>query len=407
MLLSGPEPTLDAERLSSMSFEDLDTARLRCRVSEKWRRHGGEILPAWVAEMDFPLAEPIRDVLTAAVDNHDFGYPPWPHEMGLPRAFAERMQARYGWHADPDRVEVLSDVVQGITLGLLAYTAPGDAVLVQTPIYPPFLGSVRQTGRRLVTSALIDGGGGFEIDFEHLREVSQGAKVLLLCHPHNPTGRVFTRAELGALAELAVERDWLVLSDEIHADLTFSGQSFVPFAALGPEIAARTVTLTSASKAFNIAGLRCAVAHFGTRALHERFNAVLPPHVRGGLGILGLYCTLAAWQSGGAWLEQVRSTLDGHRHWLLQQFKARLPQAVVHLPEATYLAWLDLRKLELPTSPAAFFHERARVALSDGAAFGGEDFRGYARLNYATSRAILSEILERIFHAAEAPRGTP
>jgi cystathionine beta-lyase len=382
-----------------MSFDDLDPERLRLRLGAKWHGHGPDALPAWVAEMDYPIAEPIRDVIGRALDNDDFGYPIWPHEMGLPEAFCERMRERYGWSPDSARVEALSDVVQGLYVSLLAYSAPGDGVLVQTPVYPPFLASVRETGRRLLASPLVDTGDHFAIDFEHLAHVGRDARVLMLCHPHNPTGRVFTRVELELLGELALERDWLVLSDEIHADLTYAGPPFIPFAALGPEIAARTVTLTSATKAFNIAGLRCAIAHFGTAALRDRFNAACLPHARGGLGILGQHCTKAAWQHGGAWLDSVKSLLDDQRHFLLAELGRRLPEAVVRLPEATYLAWLDLRQLELPAPPAAFFRERARVVLSHGATFGA-GFEGYARLNFATSRRILTEILERIVSAA-------
>lgn len=384
-----------------MSFDDLDIALLRRRRSAKWQcRESDESdeLPAWVAEMDYPIAPPIRAVIERALDNHDYGYPVWAHDMGLPEAFCERMRERYGWSTEPTRVEFLSDVVQGLYVGLLAYTSPGDGVLIQTPVYPPFLQSVRETGRRLLTSPLHDTGQHFGIDFEQLRDVSRDVRVLMLCHPHNPTGRVFGRPELERLAALALERQWLVISDEIHADLTYADTEFVPFAALGPEIAERTVTLTSATKAFNIAGLRCAVAHFGSRALRDRFNAAVVPHARGGLGILGQYCTRAAWKEGDAWLDGVKATLDGHRRFVVGELRRKLPDVGVYLPEATYLAWLDFRKLDLQLPPAAFLRQHARVILSDGALFGA-GFEGYARLNFATSRPILTEILERIVRA--------
>jgi cysteine-S-conjugate beta-lyase len=384
-----------------MTFDDLDLERLRRRSSEKWRRYPAPTLPAWVAEMDYPIAPAVRAALLNAVELDDFGYPTLASERAVAEAFAERMRLRYGWSAPAAQAIVLSDVVQGIYLALHTLTAPGDGVLVQTPIYPPFLSCVEDTGRRLVTSPLVATGNSHAIDFDALSAVSRDVRVLLLCHPHNPTGRVFTRTELEMLADLALARDWLVISDEIHADLTHPGSRFTPFASLGPEVAERTITLSSASKAFNIAGLRCAVAHFGGRERMRRVESLLPRHIRGGIGILAQHATVAAWRDGDAWLETVRQTLDAHRHWLLGELRQRLPEIRAVLPEATYLAWLDLRALELDPSPAEFFRRHAHVALSDGVAFGA-GFEGYARLNFATSRPLLTEIIERMSRALAA-----
>jgi cystathionine beta-lyase len=216
----------------------------------------------------------------------------------------------------------------------------------------------------------------------------------MLCNPQNPTGRVFTRAELLGIAEVAIARDWIVLADEIHADLTYAGHVHVPFASLGPEIEARTVTFSSASKAFNVPGLRCAVAHFGSAALRERFLS-LPRPLRGGLGSLGQAATLAAWREGDAWLDAVRAHLDGNRRAVAAFVAERWPAVRSWLPEATFLAWLDFRGAALPVAPQRFFLDRARVALSDGAAF-GDPGRGFARLNFATARPLLMTILERL-----------
>jgi cysteine-S-conjugate beta-lyase len=381
-----------------MGLLDLDLERLRARRSIKWSHYGPDCLPAWVAEMDFPVAEPIREVLSEALEHDDFGYPQSSHALGLEALLAERMQRRYGWELDPARVEVLNDVVQGLWIALLAFSAPGDGVVVQTPIYPPFLDSVCKAGRRLLLSPLVAAADRYEIDFDHLREVSQGARLLLLCHPHNPTGRVFTRGELERLGGLALELDLCVVSDEIHADLTFPGQNFLPFASLGPELAERTVTLTSASKAFNIAGLRCAFAHFGSAELQARFNACVPQHARGGVGILGQHCTLAAWRGGDSWLDEVKLTLDSNRRFVVNALERLAPRLAVRLPEATYLAWLDCQGLGLPLSPARHFLEQAGVALSDGKAF-GPGFEQCARLNFGTSPALLAEIVRRVVAA--------
>ena len=388
----------NAMRNPDRPIDDLDVAVLRSRLTEKWNTYPDDTLAAWVAEMDFPVAEPIRRVLRRATDQSDIGYPIEPRATGIVEAFAERMDTRFGWSVDPSRVEVLSEVVQGLYLGLLSYARPGEGAIVQTPIYPPFLQAVEETGRRLVENRLLETSTGYEIDFDRLRaDADEQTRVLLFCNPHNPTGRAFTREELETLAELACERDWVVVTDEIHADLVFPGREFIAFGSLGPEVAQRTVTLTSPSKAFNIPGLRCAVAYFGSRELHDRFNRAQPRHVRGGIGTLGLYASIAAWKHSQPWLDQVVALLDHNRQWLAQYLDEHIPEITHRMPEATYLAWLDCRALELDPNPAAFFLENGRVALSNGAAF-GKGFEGYVRINFATSQAILEQVLEGIAH---------
>lgn len=401
--------TLEAVELALRNpparFDDLDPALLHTRLSEKWHTYPADIQPAWVAEMDFPLAEPVRAVLERAVDRFDVGYPVAPHETGLREAFCERMQRLYGWQPQPARVEILTDVVQGLYLGLLAWSGPGDGAVIQTPIYPPFFDAVRDTGRRLVEqrlSAPDDDARGYTLDVDRLRALAdERTRVLLLCNPHNPTGRVFTRDELLAVADLARERSWIVVVDEIHQDLAFAPHPHVPFATLSEDAAARTVTLTSATKAFNIPGLRTAVAHFGSAALQRRFNDAVPRHVRGGIGLLGLYATIAAWRWADPWLEELRAHLVSNRDFLLEYLAQEIPEIRCQAPEATYLAWLDCRALGLEPSPARFFYEHARVALSEGRKF-GPGWEGFARLNFATSRAMLAEILEKLAKAVRS-----
>jgi len=275
---------------------------------------------------------------------------------------------------------------------------PGDGVVVQTPIYPPFLGAVAKQGRRLDENPLAPGPRGYEFDLDRLRSETDGrTRILLLCNPHNPTGRAFRRGELEAVAQVALERGWWVVADEIHQDLVYAGHRHVPFASLGPEVEARTITLTAASKAFNVAGLRCAVGIFGSEEAKRRFCA-LPRHLRGGIGMLGIEALEAAWRYGEPWLDEVRAYLAANREYLIAFVRDELPGVVVHPPEATYLAWLDCRALDLRPSPFAFFLEKAKVALSDGATFGTPG-RGFARINFATSRAILSDALERMAKA--------
>lgn len=379
----------------SIDFNRLELAALRRRRGEKWQLYGPDVLPAWVAEMDFPLCEPVRRVLENALAIDDLGYPLDVQPDALPAAFAERMESRFGWRPDPRRVEVLTDVVQGIYVAIDQFSAPGEGVVVQTPIYPPFLIAVRELSRRLVETPLVAGHSRYEIDFDQLRAaIDPTTRVFLLCNPQNPTGRVFERRELESLAELAIARDLVVVADEIHADLIYDGRRHIPFASLSPEVEARTLTLTSATKAFNIPGLRCAIAHFGSEALRKRFDRV-PRHVRGGLGSLGQAATVAAWREGQPWLDAVLAYLDGNRRRVAQFVAERMPGVRSFVPEATFLAWLDCRGLELEASPHRFFLEHARVALSDGSVFGAPG-RGFARLNFATSRPLLDEITTRI-----------
>lgn len=396
----------NARKRGALDLDALDPAALRRGGSAKWSRYAEDVLPAWVAEMDYPLAAPIRDELQRCLGGTALGYPMGGARSGLPAAFAARMADRFGWEPDPARVELLTEVVQGIYLALAAYTRPGDGVVVQTPIYPPFLGAVRATRRRLDENRLRAGDGGFAIDFDALDAVvGPDTRLFLLCNPHNPTGRVFTPRELEAIAERALRHDFVVIADEIHADLVYPGHRHVPFATLGPEVAARTVTLTSATKAFNIPGLRCAVAHFGSSELQQRFDAATWEGLRGGLGSLGVRATVAAWQHAQPWLDDVMAHLEGNRDFVTRFVAEKLPGVVLHPPQSTYLAWLDFGAFELPRSASYFFLKRARVALSDGAEF-GDGLAGCARLNFATSRAILTEILGRMARALGEARAT-
>lgn len=384
-----------------MDLDALDIADLRRRRGEKWSSFPEDVLPAWVAEMDFPPCPPITEMLERSVALGDLGY---PKESEIPRlraVFAQRAQERFGWVVDAARVEPLADVVQGIYLALHAYCEPGEGAIVQTPIYPPFLGAVPETNRQLVLNPLQRTDAGYQIDIDALRaQIDARTRLLLFCNPQNPTGRAFSRRELEALANVVLEHDLVVCSDEIHADLVYAGERHTPFATLSPEIAARTLTLTSATKAFNIAGLRCAVAAFGSEALQRRFNA-LPAHLRGGLGILGLEATRLAWTEGQAWLDRVLAYLEENRRLVCEFVEERLDGLTCTAPEATYLAWIDCRERALAPDPCQFFLQRGRVALSDGRAFGA-DGAGFVRLNFATSRPILRAILERLAEALAA-----
>ncbi len=390
------------DRALMESLDALSVEEMRRSERIKWRLYGDDVLPAWVADMDFPVAEPIRWALSALVGRSDLGYHHVPLSPRLRGAVVDRMAQRFDWAIEPRRVAPLVNVVQGLDAAVIQHSRPGEGVVVQTPIYPPFLEAVTGSGRRLDACPLVRGEARYEIDFDALRAVIRpDTRVFLLCHPHNPTGRIFEPDELAGIAELALEHDLIVVSDEIHADLALSDIPHRPFASLFPEIAERIITLTSATKAFNLAGLPCAFAIFGGDRVRDPFRE-LPRHLLGHCGILDDTATYTAWSEGQPWLDAVLALLRRNREVVVERVERDMPGIVARAPEATYLAWLDCRPVGLD-DPHAFFLEEARVAMNNGPDFGppGE---GFVRLNFATSAAILGEILDRIAEAL-AKRG--
>lgn len=392
---------------AEFNFENLDLRWLRRKEGVKWRRAEQDVLPAWMADMDFPVAQPISEAISAAVLRGDLGYPFWSNWMGsspLAEPFAHRMNELYGWQPRPDWVRNMSDLVQAIQVVLYLATQPGEAVALHAPNYPPILKTITLMGRRVITSLLERAGDDWSFDPGRLEQdmTRAGCRTLIFVNPHNPTGHVFTQAELQALADIAVRNDMLVVADEIFAELAFPPHRHIPLASLGPDIASRTVTLTSATKAFNIAGLRCAVAHVGSARLREAFDAC-PPDLFGVLDVLGVEATKAAWDKGGAWLAALLDHLRANRDLIAATVAAQAPAIGYHPPQAAFLAWLDCRRLETATEPAAFFQEKARVMLLAGEGF-GPGGAGFARLNFATSTGILTEILARMTTAANGER---
>ncbi|GII02892.1 MalY/PatB family protein [Planobispora takensis] len=382
-------------------FDNLDVEELRRRPMVKWADAGPGVLPAWVADMDFHVAAPVREALVREIDTA-LGYPLWddrPEANPLRAAFTERMTRLYGFSPDPSHVRVFTELIQALQVVLHVATRPGDAVAMHTPAYPPFLKTLTDMDRRLVPVPMTDDGDGWSFDPDRLAgDVARhGCRALVLVNPHNPTGRVLTRDELGGIAEIAARHDLLVISDEIHSDLVYEPNRHIPFASLGEEAAGRTVTLTSASKAFNLAGLRCSVAHIGDARVREALRAQ-PPLLFGEVSTLSVLAALAAWRDGDGWLAEARQTLARNRDLVAEALPAGIRH---HSPEGTYLAWLDCRELGLGPDPAAFFLDRAGVMLSHGPDFGpgGE---GFARLNFATSGPILEEILRRMRKAVDA-----
>ena len=373
-------------------FEDLDLDRLRRRRSEKWRAHPPDVLPAFIAEMDYDLAEPVLAALRSAIDRSDCGY---AHPAGLGETFARFAAARHGWTVDPDLVHLIPDVMTGAEVILRLGTEPGAGVVINTPVYPPFFAHITDAGRRVVEVPLVQVAGRWELDFDALEAAfAAGARGYLLCSPHNPTGRVFSAADLGRIASLADRYGVMVLSDEIHAQLTLPGARYTPFLSLGGAAAANGITLNSASKAFNIAGLKGAVAVAGSASM-QRLLGRLPAECQYGAGLLGVLASLAAWSSGDEWLDALIRQLDRTRTEFGRLLGQRLPQAGYVPPEASYLAWVDCTRLGLGPEPAEVFLRRGRVALGRGLDFGAPG-DGFVRVTIGTSSALLANIVDRM-----------
>jgi len=397
--------------MSSSRFARIDPQRLRSGWGVKWGSLAPDTIGAWVADMDFGIPDPVRERIIECAEREDFGYPFWRGEDPVVSAFQDRMAKRYGWHPIPGRTRVFTDLIQVLQVVIEHATRPGDGIALHVPNYPPFLASIERSERRLVPMPMQCGEDGWSFDSEGLaaRLRAAGCRLMLLVNPHNPTGRVFRRDELMLLAAVAEELDLVVLSDEIHADLTYPGNEHIPFATLGDDIALRTITATSATKAFNLAALRCAVAHIGPPAVKGALDAA-PLDYFGTPSIVSRVATVAAWQDSDSWLDDLAKTLTKNRTTVSKWLSASAPASRYHTPEATYLAWFDLPGLETDGSgPAAHFERTAKVALSEGAEFSTSldvDTSPFVRLNFATSPDNLEIILDRIAHAYRSGRTT-
>jgi cysteine-S-conjugate beta-lyase len=377
-------------------LEALSLAQLRARTSIKWRHYDADVLPLWVAEMDVPLAEPIAAALTQAIAAGDTGYPAGSAYAEAMAAFAA---ARWSWSFDPAASVLVPDVMRGVVEMLKLVTSPGDAVVVNSPVYTPFYLFVEHADRRVLEAPL---GADHRIDLGTLeRALAQAAAgagrcALLLCSPHNPTGTVHTRAELEAAGALAARFGARVIVDEIHAPIVLPGSIHVPYLSL--PVGADGFALLSASKGWNLAAAKAAVAVAGERAVGELER--VPPEVRHGASHLGAIAHVAALRHGGAWLDELLRGLDRNRRLLGELLARHLPEVGYREPQGTYLAWLDCRTLGLAEDPAAVFLERGRVALNSGPSFGtgGE---GHVRLNLATSAEILEQAVRRMAAALQ------
>jgi cystathionine beta-lyase len=384
-------------RTQGDSLFDVPTlAELRERPGVKWTRYGPDAIPMWVADMDYPVAPGITDALNNAIADGDFGYPDPAVAAEVRQQFAARMGSLHGWHVSSDDVTLVQDVIQSIQLVLHTCVPKGAGVAIQTPIYHPFLTSLISTGHRLVDNPWIPTETSWTLDIDGLRRQVENGEVaaLLLCNPHNPLGRVLVESELRALADLAVEYDLMVISDEIHAEILHLGHTHTPIASLGTDIAERTVTMSSASKPYNLAALKCAQMHTESQRVRDGL-AALPNHALGGLNVFGLVGTLAAWQTGANWHRDMNELTTSNRDLLARLLAARIPAMGFRVPEATYLAWLDGRRLGLDVEVSKFMLKHAGVVGNPGLDF-GDNGRNHVRLNFATSPDIIEMAVDRM-----------
>jgi cysteine-S-conjugate beta-lyase len=385
----------------------------RGTASQKWDRlekvYGlSDLLPMWVADMEFAAPPEVVGALAARVQHPVYGYT--VNTEPVYRAIQTWLRSRQGWTVEEDWIRFSPGVVPGIVFALKAFTEPGDGVLVQRPVYPPFSTLVGRTSRRLINNPLVLDGGGYRMDLEDLRaKARNGARALLLCSPHNPVGRVWTEDELRALGDVCNEENVLVLADEVHGDLTYPGVRHTPYASLGPSHGAGSVTFTAPSKTFNLAGLQTAVAIIPDAGLRRRYDALMEELFEGDLlvygNVFGLTALEAAYTHGGAWLDQLREYLAGNLAFLKAYVAREIPDIQIVHPEGTYVVWLDCRRLGMEAQELTAFMRQAGVALNDGHTFGPEG-AGYERLNLACPRTMLAEGLDRIAAAVRSRRAT-
>lgn len=362
--------------------------------SEKWRAFGNEVLPLWLADMDFPAPPAVLHALHERVAHGIFGYGGVTAELS--EAICHRLWKHYHWTVTPDQLLFLPGLVSGLNISCRAVCPPGAGVLVQTPIYPPFLSAPVNQGLHLDIAELFVTRSKqwihYSIDYNAFEAaIKSHTRLFMLCNPHNPVGRCYTREELINLAEICTRNDLIICADEIHCDLVLENSSHVPIASLSPEIAERCITLMAPSKTFNIAGLYCGFAIIQNTSLRKQYQlaaqGILPE-----VNLLGLTAALAAYKNGETWHKELLVYLNGNRHFFTDYVQEHLPMLRTTIPEGTFLAWLDCSASGISGNQHEFFLNQAKVALNDGQRFGqgGNDF---VRLNFGCSRSTLTQAL--------------
>ncbi len=369
--------------------------------SIKWKLYGDDVLPFWVADMDFKSPQPVIDALINRVEHGVFGYP--EEDKSLKELICHRMSKLYKWDVISEDIVFLPGVVNGFNLVIQALTDPGKEVLIQTPVYHPFLSAPQNAGAKKVEAPLkMDQNHRYSIDFDQFEDaISENTQLFLLCNPHNPVGRVFTKDELSRMAEICFTHDLYICSDEIHADIVFNGFQHVPIASLDKEIAHKTITLMAPSKTYNIAGLGMSFAIAQNHELRDKLIQAkrgIVAHVN----VLGMTAASAAYKYGDEWVNQLLVYLWDNWTMMVEFINTNLPEIKVTPQEGTYLAWLDCRQLQLD-NPYEFFLKHAKVSFNDGKIFGSGG-EGFVRLNFGCPRNMLLEGLQRMKNALDQVR---
>jgi cystathionine beta-lyase len=382
-------------------FDRMTEDQLRARNTIKWNRFGPDVLALWIAEMDFPTAEPVLDAARACVANEEFGYPPFGEDV-LPTVTAQWCRQRYGWPVAPDWVRVVPDVLKGMETVINFLTRPESPVVLPVPAYMPFFDVLRVTGRQRVEIPMPqEVSGRYVMDLDALDAAfASGAGSLILCNPNNPLGTAFTTDELRAIVDIAAAHDARVIADEIHAPLVYQ-RPHVAAASVSDTAADTVITLVSASKGWNLPGLMCAQVILTNRGDRHDWDRINMLHMMGA-STVGIRANIAAYTDGGDWLDELLVYLEGNRDHLARALPEAAPGVKVNSPEATYMSWVDFRALRLPTEPAEYLLSNAKVAVNPGIPFGAEVGSGFVRLNFATTRAILDRAIEAIAGALPA-----
>ena len=380
------------QRLAAHNLEELHRHR-----SEKWRGFPHDVLPLPVAEMDFPVAEPIKEILSEMVAHSDLGYLGPIPELGL--GFKKFAAERWNWTVDEKQVRAATDVGVAVVEILRVFTKPGDSILISSPVYHNFYTWINETQLNLVDVPFERTGdeaaNPWVINWGSIEKAyAAGLKVHLLCSPHNPLGFIYTKQDLLKIVALAKKHNVLVISDEIHAPLTFPGQTFTPMLSLGSDAESVSICVTAASKGWNIAGLKCAILISQNEQINSKLANLAPAmHYRASL--LGGFATAVAFADCGVWLDSVLAQLDHNRHLIKKLLDEKLPTVRYHIPQNSYLAWIDVESLNLGADPSVTLIEKGRVAFNPGHAF-GKQCDQYVRLNFATSPEIITEAIDRI-----------
>jgi cystathionine beta-lyase len=361
----------------------------------KWNRFDEDVLPLWVADTDFKCPEAVIRALHERVDHGIFGYGAPPKE--LDQTVIQRMKRLYDWDVQKNRLGYIPGIVTGFNAAIRSFCEPGEAVIYQTPAYPPFISAPESAKLKGVQNPMVLGQDGrFNLDFELFEEqiIRENVRAFILCNPQNPTGRVFTREELIRLAEICLKHNVLIISDEIHCDILYDDRKHIPIASLSPEVAANTITFMAPSKTYNIAGLHASVYIVQNPKLMEKLQCFCNGLVSCP-GVLSLTAAQAAYAEGDEWLAEQIRYLQANRDFLDEVLRTQLAGIQWNKPEATFLGWLDCSELGLGEPPYDFFLREARVGLNEGIAFGPQ-YGEFVRINFGTTRANLQEAINRM-----------